>query len=298
VTPATQSVEIARLRLDGGTQMRVHLSAAAVDAYTAAMTSGVLLPPVDVFSDGGTLWLADGFHRVDAARLAGVTFITAVIHPGTQRDAVLFAAAANHQHGVQRTPQDKRLAVRTLLDDPEWSKWADKEIARRCGVSGVFVGDVRRGYRSRSGKSGSKSVSGQSLSPAYSVAPQPQSPAPADDAIARTYRSKTGAPAVMNVTHIGRRVTQKDAARSRYEARAAAAADGASEHVTRRWATKSDRETIVRIMQMLEQALAVLERVDVAALACEPQAAQWRTTAAQMVGAMRAFNRSLERRSA
>lgn len=30
-----------------------------------------------------------------------------------------------------------------LLDDDEWGQWSDREIARQCGVSNKFVGDVR-----------------------------------------------------------------------------------------------------------------------------------------------------------
>jgi hypothetical protein len=34
--------------------------------------------------------------------------------------------------------------VTTLLSDPEWAAWSDREIARRCAVHHVFVGDLRR----------------------------------------------------------------------------------------------------------------------------------------------------------
>ena len=38
---------------------------------------------------------------------------------------------------------DKRRAVLTLLNDPEWSAWADREIARQCGVSPEFVRKIK-----------------------------------------------------------------------------------------------------------------------------------------------------------
>lgn len=40
------------------------------------------------------------------------------------------------------TPEQVR-AVLTLLNDADWSKWSDNEIARRCGVSPTTVGAVR-----------------------------------------------------------------------------------------------------------------------------------------------------------
>jgi hypothetical protein len=30
-----------------------------------------------------------------------------------------------------------------LLNDPEWSRWADSEIARNCAVTQPFVGKLR-----------------------------------------------------------------------------------------------------------------------------------------------------------
>jgi hypothetical protein len=40
---------------------------------------------------------------------------------------------------VRRTNEDKRRAVATLLNDPEWSQWSDREIGRRCGVRDRMV---------------------------------------------------------------------------------------------------------------------------------------------------------------
>src|SRR5262249_23433356 len=37
----------------------------------------------------------------------------------------------------------KRRAVGRMLLDPEWRKWADREIARQCGVSHPFVATMR-----------------------------------------------------------------------------------------------------------------------------------------------------------
>ena len=38
---------------------------------------------------------------------------------------------------------DKRKAVLTLLEDEEWSKWSDNEIAQKCEVSQPFVSKLR-----------------------------------------------------------------------------------------------------------------------------------------------------------
>jgi len=47
------------------------------------------------------------------------------------------------RNGLRRTNEDKRKAVLTLLNDAEWAKWSDREIARRCGVNHELVSRLR-----------------------------------------------------------------------------------------------------------------------------------------------------------
>jgi hypothetical protein len=114
-----------------------------VEDYAHDMKAGVRFPPVVVFYDGVTYWLADGFHRVLAAIKAGVKEVEADIRRGGKRDAILYAAGANDSHGLRRTQEDKRRAVLRLLEDPEWSRWSDREIGRHCKVDGKTVASLR-----------------------------------------------------------------------------------------------------------------------------------------------------------
>jgi len=134
---------INEIRIDGGTQPRVHLNEGAVSEYAEALTDGDKLPAVTVFFDGSEYWLADGFHRYFAHKTIGALKIDADVRSGSRRDAVLHSVGANASHGLRRTNEDKRRAVETLLADEEWSKWSDREIARQCGVSHPFVADIR-----------------------------------------------------------------------------------------------------------------------------------------------------------
>ncbi|QXD15805.1 hypothetical protein GQ464_002330 [Rhodocaloribacter litoris] len=61
----------------------------------------------------------------------------------SRRDAILHSVGANAEHGLRRTGADKRRAVMTLLQDEEWRRWSDREIARRCRVSHPFVAKMR-----------------------------------------------------------------------------------------------------------------------------------------------------------
>lgn len=136
-------MKLSQIRTDGGTQPRAELSQDMVQEYAEAMAGGALFPPVDVFYDGRTYWLADGFHRYHAAQKLGLSDLPATVHQGTQRDAVLFSVGANAAHGMRRTNEDKRRAVMRLLDDAEWAKWSNREIARQCFVDERTVRSLR-----------------------------------------------------------------------------------------------------------------------------------------------------------
>jgi hypothetical protein len=139
----TTDLRISDIRIDGGTQSRVGLNKDVVLDYTQAMQAGTMFPPVTVYYDGDVYWLADGFHRIAAAKEAGLKEFPADVRQGTRREAVLYSVGANGRHGLRRTNEDKRRAVTILLEDAEWSKWSNNEIAKRCDVSEYFVRTLR-----------------------------------------------------------------------------------------------------------------------------------------------------------
>lgn len=134
------------VRTDGGTQSRAALDEGTVADYAEQLSNGVAFPAVIVFRDAdGQHWLADGFHRVQAARRAGLEEVAADVRDGTKRDALLYSVGANATHGLRRTNADKRHAVMTMLGDSEWAKWSDRQIAKACGVTHPFVAKLRGG---------------------------------------------------------------------------------------------------------------------------------------------------------
>lgn len=137
-------LQLSQVCVDGGTQSRAVLSQLVIEDYKEAVLEGAVFPPVDVFFDGETYWLADGFHRYFARSAAGKLTIEAVIHEGGLRDAILFSLGANAEHGLRRSRADKQRAVLTLLRDPEWWKWSDRVIASKANVSQVCVSSWRK----------------------------------------------------------------------------------------------------------------------------------------------------------
>lgn len=133
--PQVESIPVEAIRMDGNTQSRAKVSPDVVNDYTEKMRSGEKFPPIDVYFDGKHYWPADGFHRTLAAVSSGQKTIKANIHTGTVTDARLHAAGANAVHGLMRSADDKRHAVKLLLDSGEWADKAVNWLASQCRVS-------------------------------------------------------------------------------------------------------------------------------------------------------------------
>ena len=132
------------IRIDKGTQSRVSISQETVDDYARQMEDGAKFPSVILFHDGVEYYLADGFHRYFATRKLKKTSIAVDILTGTLREAILYSLKANKAHGLRPSNEDKRSSVIKMLKDHEWKLWADREIARHCDVSHVFVAKMRK----------------------------------------------------------------------------------------------------------------------------------------------------------
>jgi ParB-like chromosome segregation protein Spo0J len=132
--------------LDFSIHARARVRNDVVGEYAARMEAGDEFPAVVVFRERRrrTLWLADGQHRVKAARSLNRTEIEAEVRRGDRRAALLYACGANLDHGLRRTNADKRRAVELMLADEESRNLSDREIAQRCAVNHGLVGDVRR----------------------------------------------------------------------------------------------------------------------------------------------------------
>ncbi|MDX9741987.1 MAG: ParB/RepB/Spo0J family partition protein [Gammaproteobacteria bacterium] len=188
-------IAVDKLWIDSSMQPRVAIDMEVVSEYAEAMVAGAEFTPVVAFLDGGRYYLADGFHRVLAAREAKVEKIAMDLHDGTIRDAVLYSVQANAEHGLRRTSADKRRAVERLLRDAVWAKWSDSEIAKRCRVSRSFAQNVRS----------SLATVASEAEPFTGNGDGENSDQPATQARqTRTYISKHGTAAEMRTERIGR----------------------------------------------------------------------------------------------
>jgi transposase-like protein len=138
-------LELSQIRLDGGTQPRAALRTDVIEEYAELMKAGTRFDPVIVYFDGTDYWLADGYHRVAAARRAYPDQpIEAEVHEGTLAEAQWYSYGANRTHGLRRTNEDKERAVRNALQHRNALGLSNVQIAEHCGVSEFLIRKYRR----------------------------------------------------------------------------------------------------------------------------------------------------------
>lgn len=195
--------------MDLDLQPRMKVNDDQVEEYADLLKEQVILPPPVVFWDGKKYWLADGFHRVKAIQLCGWESVQCEVRPGGKRDALLFSCGANSTHGLKRTNEDKNRAVTSMVLDPEWGQWSDRQIAKHCGVSHVMVQTVRRtcGKAATPKNAGKRAVGGDVTGSSSSEDSEPDDDSGddfADEPAPRKYITKHGTPATMKTGKIGK----------------------------------------------------------------------------------------------
>lgn len=133
-----KELEINKIIADRSLNVRQALDDELVAIYQEVYDS---LPPVSVFDTENGLILADGFHRLAAARRLKRKTVKAEVRKGSYRDAVEYAALVNLKHGKNLNRAERRKVIEVMLKlHPER---ADNWIAEDVGISDHTVRAVR-----------------------------------------------------------------------------------------------------------------------------------------------------------
>ena len=123
---------LASIILDANTQTRVAIDEHTVADYAADIVKGNTLPVIVVFQHESKYYLADGFHRFYATRLAKNKTISCEVRQGTRLAALEYSLGQNWCHGLRRNNADKRFAATLALKEfSAWSDNRDRKSSRR-----------------------------------------------------------------------------------------------------------------------------------------------------------------------
>jgi adenylylsulfate kinase len=129
-----QTLDVAKIRTDGGTQARANIDRAVVQEYGELMEGGVEFPPVRTWFDGNDYWLVDGFHRVAATKRIGARTIAAQVLHGSLEDARWDSYRANSTHGLRRTVADLETVITRVLKHPKSQHLSNNQIAKHLDL--------------------------------------------------------------------------------------------------------------------------------------------------------------------
>lgn len=126
-------------------QSRVTTDPALVAEYEESLGNGDNLPPSKgiYIPELNISKLFDGIHSATGRHNLGQLLIPVFLQVGTNTDAEIAAAGANHSNGARRSNADKRHAVAILLRNPELCGRSNNWLAKVSRVSPALVEEVR-----------------------------------------------------------------------------------------------------------------------------------------------------------
>jgi len=115
----SKQVEFDHIVIEDKKQMRVDgTDQDTVERYAEDIIRGDELPPVTLAKQEGKYVLLDGYHRVEAARLAGKSSVIALVVSGlSEKELDIFRLTSNLQHGKVASNKDRAESCKQLLNE-------------------------------------------------------------------------------------------------------------------------------------------------------------------------------------
>ena len=109
------------IQMDTSIQCRASTNHEVVSEYAAAMSDGVVFPPVILFGTAEKCWIGDGWHRIGASQQIKALDIDAELHAGGRLDALKCALRRRQRCGPKLRPG--------------WAAWWRRNRVRRRRVA-------------------------------------------------------------------------------------------------------------------------------------------------------------------
>jgi len=138
-------IAISTLTCDPDLQVRVRLSKEAISQFAERMKTEADLKAFEaviVYFDGTNYWLADGHHRVEAAKKSGHSNVWAIVRNGERKEALWTAITENSKHGVNLTRADRRRSIELIIE--QWPEKSTTLIAEATKSSQSTVDRIKR----------------------------------------------------------------------------------------------------------------------------------------------------------
>ena len=133
-----ETISVHDLLLDRTLNPRLHGVDQEIVEFYASIFKDVVWPPILV--DRATHKLLDGWHRMEAAKRAGVYEVPVQWVDAQEDDLFALAVKANLGHGVHLKKEERYKAIARLQREA----WSNERIAAFLGCSGAMVGKTEK----------------------------------------------------------------------------------------------------------------------------------------------------------
>ncbi len=114
--PEIEAYPVADIATQPEWQVRAKLHPGTVEAYAKAFRADEWqLPPLALARIGGVLFVVDGWHRLEAAKRAGLARVDGQIVTEDPQEALWLAAEANTKHGLPLKPREYRKVLGAFI---------------------------------------------------------------------------------------------------------------------------------------------------------------------------------------
>ena len=165
-----RSLAVSAMQKNPRAHDRIYYDPAKVAAFAEQMRAGVVFPPIRVWWDGITHWLADGLHRLLAAEQAGISEILCAVHLGTESKAAWDCYAHLAAHACRGSLEERRSFAALVFQHPDAAALSDDRIAQHLGVAESLVRQWKRRFSGQSEQAGPFGVSDSQLWRPFRVA--------------------------------------------------------------------------------------------------------------------------------
>lgn len=114
-TLEAESVNVCDLATQPAWQVRKKLDAGTIERYASIYRSEGHLPPLEIARIDGALFVVDGWHRLEAAKRAGVHRVDCKVVTKDPAEAMWRAAQANLAHGLTLKRGEHRAVLKAFI---------------------------------------------------------------------------------------------------------------------------------------------------------------------------------------
>ncbi len=142
----SENLPIWQIKLKKKFQARLNgLSQETVEEYAEAIKGGSEFPPIDVYHlPDNSYVLVDGWHRLRAHQLTGLTEIKVNVVEGSEEEAHDYAIfKANRKNGQRLTSADRRKIAYDAVREKRFEGMSSRKLGKIIGVSHALVNNFQ-----------------------------------------------------------------------------------------------------------------------------------------------------------